>query len=258
MRRCININGDLGESFGHFRVGNDAALMESIGSANIACGLHGGDPNTMYEAIAIAVSRGVSIGAHPGFNDLWGFGRREIKMSTAEIERFVTYQIGAFDAIAGSAGATMTHVKPHGALMVMAAKDYDLALAIGRAIKTFNKDLIFVGFAKTEVERAAEALGLPFAMEAYADRLYDDGGALAPRSVPNSVITEPQRAADHVLRMLEEGALISRSGQRLKTEIHTFCIHGDEPSAPAVAKAVKAVLHKANFDVVPLTEMSLV
>lgn len=255
MGRKININGDLGESFGRFQIGNDAALMESIGTANIACGFHGGDPNTMHHAISIARSRGVSVGAHPGFNDLWGFGRREIKMSTDEVERFVTYQIGAFDAMARSAGASMTHVKPHGALMVMAAKDFDLARAIGRAIKTFNKDLIYVGFAKTEVERAAKSLDLPFAMEAYADRIYDDNGALAPRTVPNSIIVEPERAVEHVLRMLEEGALISRSGQRLKTDIHSFCVHGDEPSAPAVAKAVKAALQKAGFDVVPLIDM---
>lgn len=255
MPRKININGDLGESFGRFQVGNDSALMESIGSANIACGFHGGDPNTMHQAVSTALSRGVSVGAHPGFNDLWGFGRREIKMSVAEVERFVTYQIGAFDAMARSAGAVMTHVKPHGALMVMAAKDEGLAFAIGRAIKAFNKDLIYVGFAKTEVERAAKKLDLPFAMEAYVDRIYDDDGALAPRSVPDALITEPERAVEHVLRMLNEGALISRSGQRLKTDIHTLCVHGDEPSAPAVAKAVKAALQMAGLEVVPLTEM---
>ena len=251
----ININGDLGESFGKFQIGDDENLMEAIGSANVACGFHGGDPNTMHRAIVLASERGVSVGAHPGLNDLWGFGRRELKMSPTDVEYLVTYQIGAMDALARAAGATMTHVKPHGALCIMAARELELALSIGRAVKTFNKELIFVGFAKTALEQASKQLGLRFAMEAYADRTYEDDGMLTPRSEPDSVITDPQLATRHVLRMLEEGALISRSGKRIKTEIHSFCIHGDEPSAPSVAKAVKAGMQNAGFSVVPLTEM---
>lgn len=255
MRGEVNLNGDLGESFGRFQIGDDVGLMESIASANIACGFHGGDPTIMHQAVGAAVKGSVSIGAHPGFNDLWGFGRREIKMSERDVEYLVTYQIGALDAVARASGGSVTHVKPHGALMIMAATDLELALAIGRAIKAFNKDLIYLGFAKTEVERASKKLGLRFAMEAYADRTYEDDGKLTPRSVPNSLIADPQQAIAHVLRMLDEGALISRSGQRLKTDIHSFCVHGDEPSAPAVAKGVKSALQKAGFDVVPLSDM---
>lgn len=257
MALRINLNADIGESFGKFRVGNDAELMRIISSANIACGMHAGDPTVMHETTLLAHSNGVSIGAHPGYNDLWGFGRREIKMRLTDIEYLVAYQIGALEAIARANGLAVTHVKPHGQLHNMAIVNHDIATAIGKAVKSVNRDLIVVGLAGSEVEKAARKLDLRFAMEGYADRTYEDDGNLTSRAQPDAVIKDPEKAVAQVVGMVQEKAIICKSGKRIPAEIHSFCVHGDEPTAVALARAVRDGLEKAGIQVVPLTQMGI-
>ena len=248
----ININADIGESFGQYAIGQDEALMPLIGSANVACGAHAGDPTIMVRTVHAAVANGVSIGAHPGFNDIWGFGRRQIRMRPADLEYLVTYQIGALQALARGQGATVTHVKPHGALNNMAHVEEDYAMAIGRGIKAADPSLIYVANVGSAMARAGERLGLQVAGESYVDRVYDDDGRMASRERADAVIRDPQQAADQVLRFIEEKAIVSTSGRRIPGTIHTFCVHGDEPTAVPVMRAVRAALDAAGIAVVPL------
>lgn len=253
----INLNADLGEGFGAYDIGNDEALLGIVRSANVACGLHAADPRVMHRVVKRAAEEGVSIGAHPGFNDLWGFGRRRIEMPASDVEYMVAYQIGALQAMAAYAGLKVTHVKPHGALNNMAADDADLAMAIGRAIKTVDPSIIFVALAGSQMEKAALELDLPLAREGFADRLYDDDGNLTSRKVPGAVIRDPAAATENAVRMVVDGELISRNGKKIRQRVDTLCVHGDEPTAVEVAKAVRQGLEKAGVEVVPLTEMNL-
>jgi 5-oxoprolinase (ATP-hydrolysing) subunit A len=248
----ININADIGESYGKFKIGNDVELMPLIGSANVACGMHAGDPSIMVETIRLAASNGVSVGAHPGFNDIWGFGRRQIRMRPQELEYLVTYQIGALQALARAEGMAVTHVKPHGALNNMAHDEPDYAMAIGRGIKAADSDLIFVANVGSEMSLAGERLGLRVANESYVDRLYDDNGKMASREREDAVIKDPWRAAEQTLRFIEERALVSASGKRIPARIDTFCVHGDEPTAVPIMKAVREALRQAGVEMVPL------
>ena len=248
----ININADIGEGYGKYSIGNDAALMPLIGSANVACGMHAGDPTIMVRTVKLALDHGVSIGAHPGFNDIWGFGRRQIRMRPQDLEYLVTYQIGALLALALAQGAKVTHVKPHGALNNMAHGDLDYALAIGRGIKAADRDLIYVANAGSQMTLAARQLGLKVANEAYVDRVYDDNGMMASRERDDAVIRDPEQAARQVLDIIRNKALISTSGKRIPAEIHTFCIHGDEPTAVDVMRVVRSRLAEAGVEVVPL------
>lgn len=248
----ININADIGEGYGKYSIGNDAALMPLIGSANVACGMHAGDPTIMVRTVKLALDHGVSIGAHPGFNDIWGFGRRQIRMRPQDLEYLVTYQIGALLALALAQGAKVTHVKPHGALNNMAHGDLDYALAIGRGIKAADRDLIYVANAGSQMTLAARQLGLKVANEAYVDRVYDDNGMMASRERDDAVIRDPEQAARQVLDIIQNKALISTSGKRIPAEIHTFCIHGDEPTAVDVMRVVRSRLAEAGVEVVPL------
>jgi UPF0271 protein len=248
----ININADIGEGYGKYSIGNDTGLMPLIGSANVACGMHAGDPTIMVRTVKLALEAGVSIGAHPGFNDIWGFGRRQIRMRPLDLEYLVTYQIGALMALAQAQGAKVTHVKPHGALNNMAHDDLDYALAVGRGIKAADRDLIYVANAGSQMTEAGRQLGLRLANEAYVDRVYDDNGKMASRERDDAVITDPEQAARQVLSIIEEKALISTSGKRIPAEIHTFCIHGDEPTAVDVMRVVRARLSEAGVEVVPL------
>lgn len=248
----ININADIGESYGKFKIGNDVELMPLIGSANVACGMHAGDPAIMVDTIRLAAKNGVSIGAHPGFNDIWGFGRRQIRMRPQELEYLVTYQIGALQALARAEGMAVTHVKPHGALNNMAHDEADYAMAIGRGIKAADRDLIFVANVGSEMSVAGDRLGLRVANESYVDRLYDDTGKMASREREDAVIKDPQRAARQVLQFIEERALVSASGKRIPARIDTFCVHGDEPTAVPVMKAVREAFRQAGIEVVPL------
>ena len=251
----ININADIGEGYGKYTIGSDMALMPLIGSANVACGMHGGDPTIMARTIRLALENGVSIGAHPGFNDLWGFGRRQIRMSTMDLEYLVTYQIGALQALAQAQGGRVTHVKPHGALNNMAHDDADYALAIGRGIKAADPDLIYVANAGSQMARAGDRLGLRVANEAYIDRRYDDSGKMVSRDRDDAVIHDPGMAARQMLMFLDAGALVTASGKRIPAEIHSFCIHGDEPTAVPVMRRVREHLVVAGVDIVTLPDL---
>ncbi|WP_448189173.1 LamB/YcsF family protein [Azospirillum sp. sgz301742] len=255
MARKVNLNADMGEGFGAYDIGNDEALLSIIGSANVACGFHAGDPNVMHRLVMRAKETGVSIGAHPGFNDLWGFGRRRIDMKPRDLELMVAYQIGALQAIAAYAGTKVTHVKPHGALNNMAAEIPDYAMAIGRAIKTVDPSLIYVALAGSEMDKAGESLGLRVAREAFVDRLYDDDGNLTSRKIEGSVIKDPQVAAERVVRMVLEQEIVSRNGKRLPTRIDSLCVHGDEPTAVAVARAARDGLLAAGIELVTIPQM---
>jgi UPF0271 protein len=248
----ININADIGEGYGKYSIGNDTGLMPLIGSANVACGMHAGDPTIMVRTVKLALEHGVSIGAHPGFNDIWGFGRRQIRMRPQDLEYLVTYQIGALIALAGAQGAKVTHVKPHGALNNMAHDDLDYALAIGRGIKAADRELIYVANAGSQMTKAGQQLGLRVANEAYVDRVYDDSGKMASRERDDAVIHDPEQAARQVLGIIEEKALIATSGKRIPAEVHTFCIHGDEPTAVGVMRVLRERLAAAGVEVVPL------
>jgi UPF0271 protein len=253
----INLNADMGESYGRFKVGNDEAIMQIITSASIACGFHAGDPTVMATAVRLAKANGVSIGAHPGFNDLWGFGRRPIRMNARDLEYMIAYQIGALAGIAAGVGEKVTHVKPHGALNNMAHHDLEIATAIARGIKSVDPDIIFVANACSRMVEAGHKLGLRVAEEAYVDRTYDDSGTMTSRQHGDAaMIRDPETAVRQVLSFIEEGALISTSGKRIKTPIRTFCTHGDEPTGVAVAGAVRRALEARGIRVVPLTEMT--
>lgn len=256
MPTQINLNADMGEGFGAYDIGNDEAMLKIIRSASIACGLHAGDPLTMHRNVLRAKEEGVSIGAHPGFNDLWGFGRRRIEMKSEQLEYLIAYQIGALQAMAAYVGERVTHVKPHGALNNMAAVDADYAMAIGRAIKAVDREIVYVALAGSEMERAGRTLGLRVAREGFCDRLYDDDGNLTSRSIPGAVIKDPAVAAKRVVDMVRNGEIVSRNGKRIACKIDTLCVHGDEPTAVDVARAVRAGLEAAGVAIVPLTEMS--
>ena len=255
MARSINLNADIAEGWGAYEIGNDAAIMDIVASANVACGFHGGDASTMYRLVMLAKERGVSIGAHPGFNDLWGFGRRQIRMDAGELEHMVAYQIGALQAMAAYGGLRVTHVKAHGALSNMAAVDESYAMAIGRAIKVVDPELIYVALAGSALHRAADRLGLKVAREGYCDRRYADDGTLASRSIPGAVVKNAEEACEQTLRMVLQGNVVSVSGKTVKVEVDTLCVHGDEATGVAVAVAVKKALEAAGVRIITLPEM---
>ena len=257
MAKEINLNADMGEGFGAYDIGDDAGLLKIIRSASIACGFHAGDPVVMQRLVTEAAAQGVSIGAHPGFNDLWGFGRRRIDVNPRELEYMIAYQIGALQAMACYAGAKVTHLKPHGALNNMAAEDLELALAIGRAIKTVDRDIIYVALAGSKMEEAGRELGLPVAREGFCDRLYDDDGNLTSRKVPGAVLHDPEIVKERVVNMVLNDEIVSRNGKPLRVHLDTLCVHGDEPSGVIVARAAREGLEAAGIRVVPLPEMAL-
>ena len=253
----INLNADMGEGHGVYDIGDDESLLKIIRSANVACRFHAGDPTVMHRLVLRARDEGVSIGAHPGFNDLSGFGRRRIDMRPEELEHSISYQIGALQAMAAYANLKVTHVKPHGALNNMAAENRELADAIGRAIKTVDPAIIYVALAGSEMQKSGEALGLTVACEGFADRQYDDDGNLTSRKIEGSVIRDPEVARDRVVKMVREQAVTSRGGKKIPLRIDSICVHGDEPTAVAVARAVRDGLEAAGVTIVPLPEMKL-
>jgi UPF0271 protein len=256
MTNSINLNADMAEGFGAYDIGNDTELLKVIRSANIACGFHAGDPLTMRRVVEGAKKEGVSIGAHPGFDDIWGFGRRRIDMKPSDLEYMVAYQIGALQALAAYSGMKVTHLKPHGALNNMAAENKDYALAIGRAIKAVDRNIIYVALLGSEMEKAGHELGLKVAREGFCDRQYDDDGNLTSRKIPGSVYHDPEVAKKQVLEMVVNKTIVSRHGKRIPCEVDTLCVHGDEATGVAVATAVRKGLEDAGVKVVPLTEMS--
>ena len=257
MTISVNLNADMGEGFGAYNIGDDDAILKIIRSASIACGMHAGDPLTMRHVVQRAKEEGVSIGAHPGFNDLWGFGRRRIDMQPEHLEYLIAYQIGALQGMAAYVGEKVTHLKPHGALNNMAAENADYAMAIGRAIKAVDRDIIYVANVGSEMEKAGRKLGLKVAREGYCDRLYDDDGNLTSRKSPGAVIKDPAIAAKNVVHMVVNGEIISRNGKAIPRRVDTLCVHGDEPTAIALARAVRAGLEAAGVKIVPLPEMAL-
>ena len=255
MTMKINLNADIGEGFGAYDIGSDADLMTVIRSASVACGFHAGDANTMHKLVTLAKQCDVSLGVHPGFNDLWGFGRRQIEMKPKDLELMVAYQIGALQAMARYAGLPVTHLKPHGALNNMAAVREDYALAIGRAIQAVDPDIIYVALTGSQMEKAGRALGLRVAREGFADRAYDDDGNLASRSIPGTVYKDPEKALAQSLSMVKEGSLTSRDGKRVAVGVETICVHGDEPTAVALARHVRKGLEAAGCRIVTIPEM---
>ncbi len=234
----IDLNCDLGESFGSYSLGNDAAIMPFITSANIACGLHAGDPLVMQATVRLAREHGVQIGAHPGWPDLQGFGRREMKIDPVEAEALVLYQIGALAAFVRAEGLELRHVKPHGALYNQAAKDAALAEAVARAAKRFSVDLVLVGLAGSGLLAAGRAIGLRVAGEAFPDRGYNPDGTLMSRNLPGAVLTDPQAIAANAIRLAREG--IRFGDQKVIPE--TLCLHGDHPQAVENARQVHQAL----------------
>jgi UPF0271 protein len=253
----INLNADMAEGFGAYDIGDDAGILKIIGSANIACGFHAGDPRVMHRIVTQAKKEGVSIGVHPGFNDLWGFGRRRIDMRPDDLEYMVAYQIGALQAFAAYAGTKVTHLKPHGALNNMAAEISDYALAIARAIKAVDPNIIYVALSGSEMEKAGRGLGLKVALEGFCDRQYEDDGNLTSRKIPGSVIKDPAVATKQVIDMVVNKFITSRNGKKIPCEVHTLCVHGDEPTGVATARAVREGLEKAGVKLVTLPEMPL-
>ncbi|MFP5515078.1 MAG: LamB/YcsF family protein [Alphaproteobacteria bacterium] len=254
MERTIDLNCDMGEGFGSWGMGDDAAMLDIVTSANIACGFHAGDPVIMTDTARMAREKGVRIGAHPGFNDLWGFGRRAIRGDTPQdLERMVAYQVGALQACAALAGHSLGHVKAHGALYNVAAVDPDVAAAIARAVRTVDSGMVLVAPPSSALERAGIDTGLRVAREAFADRSYEDDGTLTPRTVRGSVIHDATVAAERVVRMLLEGCVESRSGRPVPILVDTICVHGDNPGAVAMARTVRDALEAAGITVAPFT-----
>ena len=245
----IDLNSDLGESFGAWPMGQDAALMESISSANVACGFHAGDPGAMRATIALAREKGVAIGAHPGFQDLVGFGRREIKASPAEVEDLVLYQVSALAGMAAAQGMTLQHVKAHGALYNMACRDRALADAIAKAVASLDRSLILFGLPDSELLRAGEAAGLPVAAEVFADRAYDPDGSLTSRAKPGSVIHDTPTVVARAIKMVRDKQVIAVDGSTIALGADTICLHGDTPGAADHARAVKAGLENAGISI---------
>ncbi|TVQ35110.1 MAG: 5-oxoprolinase subunit PxpA [Geminicoccaceae bacterium] len=252
MTLTVDLNADLGESFGPWSMGADEALLEIVTSANIACGFHAGDPVVMDQTVERALANGVGIGAHPGFDDKQGFGRRRVLGLTAkELATMVRYQLGALQAIARAHGGFVTHVKSHGALGNMASESDELASQFVGAVRASDPDLIVVAMAATALERAAADLGQPHVREVYADRAYNDDGTLVARNLPGAVLHDPDQAADRVLRMLEEGAITSIHGQKLKVRPETICVHGDGPEALTMARTIRRRLELAGVTLAP-------
>ena len=251
----VDLNVDCGEGYGRWLLGDEAALVRVVTSANVACGGHAGDPDTIHATLALARNNGVAVGAHPGYADALGFGRRVIPMSDGAIERMVAHQIGALLGSAALAGVRVLYVKPHGALNNVSATDEGVASAIAGAVRAVGTAagggdaLALLATAGSALYRAGEAAGLRTLSEAFADRTYAPDGTLTPRSEEGAVIRDPDAAAAHALAMIEAGALIATDGTRIPAPIDSLCVHGDEPHAPAVARAVRAALEGAGHRV---------
>ncbi len=246
----IDLNADLGESYGPWRMGNDDAMLDIVTSANVACGFHAGDPAEMVRITRLCQEKGVSIGAHPGFDDLHGFGRRRITGNSAgELAAMIIYQIGALQAIAAAEGTSLRHVKMHGALSNMCMTDGWMAGVFARAVRQLSQDLVIMAVAETEIQRAAESVGGPYVCEVFADRAYNDDATLVSRHEPGAVIHDPEIAADNVLRMVDQQAITSVNGVRIPVRVETVCVHGDNPDAVRLAEAVRNRLEKAGVAV---------
>ncbi len=252
MTRKVDLNADMGEGFGPWRMGDDAALLDIISSANVACGFHAGDPNVMHETMRLAVKNGVGIGAHPGFADLKGFGRRKLPLPHDEIANDVAYQLGAAQAVAARAGGKVRHLKLHGALSNMASVDHALARACYQAALDVNPDIVIMVLAATAMEDVVRELGCNWAGEIFADRAYNDDATLVDRALPNAVLHDAEIAAPRILKMLQAGAIIAESGAHIPCQIDTICLHGDTPGAVEMARGIRDHLTNAGITIAPL------
>lgn len=246
----VDLNADLGEGFGPYRLGDDAAVLDCVSSANVACGFHAGDPQVMRRTVLAAKARGVAVGAHPGFADRRGFGRRELAVTPDEAYADVLYQVGALAGFCRAAGVPMRHVKPHGALYNMAARDRALAEAIAAAVRDFDPGLVLFGLAGSQLIAAGREAGLAVAAEFFADRAYTAEGRLVPRGMPGAVIADPALAIARVLRAVREGVVEAIDGSAAPVAVDTICLHGDEPEAVAFARELQAALTREGIRVV--------
>ncbi|HEX2914328.1 MAG TPA: 5-oxoprolinase subunit PxpA [Chloroflexia bacterium] len=245
MSYTIDLNADMGESFGNYVLGQDEALLDVVTSANIACGFHAGDPTVMAQTVSLAARKGVAIGAHPSYPDLQGFGRRKMDMTPAEIEACLLYQIGALNAFAQAAGTRLTHVKAHGMLYNVAAAEKAVAQAYARAVARYNPDLALVCLATSPMMiEEGERAGLRVVREAFADRAYNPDGSLVSRRLPGSMLEKPEDAARQVLAIAREGRIRAHDGSILELQADTICIHGDGPHALEIAQQVRAYLEE--------------
>ncbi len=238
----IDLNCDLGESFGRYTLGMDEEVLPFISSANIACGYHASDPVIMEKTVLLAKAHGVHVGAHTGFPDLLGFGRRNMSLSPMEAKTYTIYQIGALKGFCKAAGVPLYHVKPHGAFYNMAAKDYDLSCAICEGIAAVNPQLVLLGLSNSQMEKAAKAVGIPFKQEVFADRAYEDDGSLVARSKPGAVIEEEDEAIRRVVKMVKEGRVTSIHGKEIELKADSVCVHGDGAKALAFVKLIRKAL----------------
>lgn len=250
----IDMNSDLGESFGSYVMGDDAALLQSVSSANVACGFHAGDPQVMHRTVALCKEANVAVGAHVSFPDLQGFGRRSMACSSDEIYTDCLYQIGALQAFCLARGLALQHVKPHGALYNQAAKDQSIANAIAAAARDAGRGIILVGLPGSESERAALAAGVPFAAEGFADRAYMRDGSLMPRSQPGAVIHDTSRITQRVVQMVRRGTVVAEDGTEIEFRPATLCVHGDTSGAVAITEAIRRALETVGVVISPLRD----
>jgi len=254
LKLQIDINCDLGESYGPFKVGNDEKIMPHITSANIACGFHAGDPLTIMRTVALAKKCDVAVGAHPGYPDLLGFGRREMQLAVEEVKNYLIYQISALDGFAKANGVAVQHVKPHGALYNKAARDEETSRGVVEAIEALDRNLVVFAPPQSVLAKVAAASGLRVAYEVFADRAYNSDGSLVSRTKTNAIIENPQKAVERAISMVREKTVEAVNGETLNFgEVHTICVHGDTPSALRLAESLKRGLIKARVEVKPVS-----
>ncbi len=249
----VDLNCDMGESFGVYRLGLDEQVMPLISSANVACGFHAGDPHVMRRTIALAARHGVAVGAHVGFPDLVGFGRREMQVAPGELENDVLYQMGALAALCRAEGASLRHVKPHGALYNMVQRDLALAEAVARAVAAFDRRLLLFAQPDSAMEQAARQAGLSVAREVFADRAYTPEGRLASRKLPGAVIHDPDQVAGRALAMVREGRVTAIDGSEVRVTAETICVHGDTPGAVELIRRIRGRLEEAGVQIRPVS-----
>lgn len=251
----VDLNCDLGESFGAYTIGRDADIIPLISSANVACGFHAGDPTIMAKTAKLCRDNNIAIGAHPGFDDLQGFGRRNMSVSPEDAKNLIVYQVGALDAFCKSVGIKLQHVKPHGALYNMAAKDAALARAICEGIYNYDNNLILLGLANSEMIRQAKDIGLPYASEVFADRAYEDDGTLVARSKPGSMIRDEDEAVSRVIRMIKERRVKTINGNDIEITADSVCVHGDSEKALLFVQKIRSALENEGIEIKPICDI---
>lgn len=251
----VDLNSDLGESFGAYKIGMDDEVIKLVSSANVACGFHASDPVVMQKTVKMAVDAGIGIGAHPGYYDLMGFGRRNMVISPKEAYAYVTYQLGALYAFCKQNGVKLQHVKPHGALYNMAGKDYELSKGICQAIYDFDPEIILLGLSGSQMINAGRDIGLKCANEFFADRAYEDDGSLRARSKEGSMITDEKEAIERVVKVLKTGKVTTYLGKELELKIDSICVHGDNAHALEFVKIIRERLAEEDIEIAPLSEV---